>query len=144
MTLAIRPATAADLAPTVELLETAGLPVADLTVGKLAFAADKDEVFQGIICLESFGPIAFLRSLVVAADGRGTGIGAALVTALEVACLSNNVDEMWLLTINADRFFSKLGYETRDRVAAPDAIRGTAEFSGLCPVDAILMSKKLG
>ena len=143
MTLAIRPATAADLADSIALLEEAGLPVADLTADKLAFVAEKDQVFLGVICLESFGDIAFLRSLVVSAKARATGIGPALVTALEVACLADGVEEMWLLTIDADGFFSKLAYELRERAAAPDAIRSTAEFSGLCPSDAILMMKRL-
>ena len=143
MTLAIRPATAADLADSITLLEEAGLPVADLTADKLAFVAEKYQVFLGVICLESFGDIAFLRSLVVSAKARGTGIGPALVTALEVACLADGVEEMWLLTIDADGFFSKLAYELRERTVAPDAIRSTEEFSGLCPSDAILMMKGL-
>jgi len=143
MTLAIRPATAADLAATVALLEDAGLPVADLRAEKLAFVAERNNLFQGVICLESFGKIAFLRSLVVSASARGAGIGAALVTALEVACRSNGVGELWLLTIDADSFFSNLGYETSARVDAPDAIRRTEEFAGLCPRDATLMFKTL-
>ncbi len=143
MTLAIRPATPADLGVTVELLEKAGLPVADLSAGRLAFAAENDGVFQGAIGLESFGDIALLRSLVVSTNARGAGIGAALVTALEVSCLADDVAELWLLTIDADPFFAKLGYSIRDRTDAPDAIRNTKEFSGLCPGDAVLMSKKL-
>ena len=143
MTLAIRPATAADLADSIALLEEAGLPVADLSADKLAFVAEKDQVFLGVICLEPFGHIAFLRSLVVSAKARGTGIGPALVTALEVACLADGVEEMWLLTIDADGFFSKLAYELRKRAIAPDVIRSTEELSGLCPSDAILMMKRL-
>lgn len=143
MTPTIRPAAAADLADSIALLEGAGLPVVDLTADKLAFVAEKDQVFSGVICLEPFGDIAFLRSLAVAAKARGAGIGPALVTALEVACVANGVEEIWLLTIDADEFFSKLAYEIRERAVAPDAIRSTEEFSGLCPSDAILMAKRL-
>jgi amino-acid N-acetyltransferase len=143
MTLAIRPAGAADLALSIDFLRKAGLPVADLSVERLAFIAEIDDVFQGVIGVESFGKIALLRSLVVSTNAREAGIGPALVTALEVACLANGVLELWLLTIDADRFFEKLGFATRDRVDAPDAIRSTGEFGGLCPGDAILMSKNL-
>ena len=143
MTLAIRPATAADLANSIALLEEAGLPVADLTADKLAFVAERNQEFLGVICLEPFGEIAFLRSLVVSTKARGAGVGPALVTALEVACLAKGVEEMWLLTIDADGFFSKLAYALKDRADAPDAIRNTEEFSGLCPSDAILMVKRL-
>ena len=144
MTLTIRPATATDLEPSIELLEKAGLPVTDLAADRLALVAENDKVFQGVIGLESFGAVALLRSLVVAAGARGIGVGPALVTALEVACLADGVGELWLLTIDADAFFTKLGYDTRDRADAPNSIRTTEEFLGLCPGDAVLMSKRLG
>ena len=143
MTLAIRPASAADPAASKELLRKAGLPVADLSAERLAFVAERNGVFQGVIGVESFGTTGFLRSLVVSADARGAGVGPALVTALEVASLASAIEELWLLTIDADRFFEKLGFATRDRADAPDAIQGTEEFRGLCPGDAILMSKEL-
>jgi amino-acid N-acetyltransferase len=143
MTLAIRPASAADLAASIDLLKKAGLPVADLSTDLLAFVAEKNGVFLGVIGVESFARIGLLRSLVVSADARGGGVGPALVTALEVACHANAVEELWLLTIDADRFFEKRGFVARDRADAPDAIQRTAEFQGLCPQDAILMSKIL-
>jgi len=143
VTLTIRPASAADLAASIDLLGKAGLPVTDFSAERLAFIAEKNTEFQGVIGLESFGKIALLRSLVVSADARGVGIGPALVTALEVACLADGVEELWLLTIDADRFFEKLAYTTRDRAGAPDVIQSTEEFRSLCPGDAVLMSKKL-
>jgi amino-acid N-acetyltransferase len=143
VTLTIRPATAADLRAAVELLQGASLPVEDLSADRLALVAEKDDKFQGVIGLELYGDCALLRSLVVSIDARGAGIGPALVTALETICQVNGVGELWLLTIDADVFFARLGYMTRDRADAPDAIRCTEEFSGLCPGDAVLMSKKL-
>ena len=143
MTLQIRPARAADLAATVELLQVAKLPVADLTTDMLTFVAEENGLFTGVIGLETFGETALLRSLVVTVDARGKGVAAALVGALEVLVLANGVRELWLLTIDADQYFQTLGYVTRDRSDAPRAIRSTEEFSGLCPSDAVLMSKKL-
>jgi len=143
MTLAIRPASAADLAASVDLLSKAGLPVADLSADLLAFVAEKNGVFYGVIGVESFAKTGLLRSLVVSEDARGGGVGAALVRALEVACLADAIEELWLLTIDADKFFAKLGFAARDRADAPDAIRSSAEFQGLCPQDAVLMSKIL-
>lgn len=144
MTLTIRPASAPDLAVAIELLEQAGLPVADLSTGHLAFVAEKNVLIQGVIGIEVLGDIALLRSLVVSADARGAGIGVALVTALEVSCIADEVRELWLLTIDAAPFFAKLGYRIRKRSEAPDAIRATREFCGLCPDTAVLMAKKLG
>jgi len=143
MTLTIRPATATDLGASIELLELAGLPSTDLSPDKLALVAEKDDIYQGVIGIEVFGRIALLRSLVVSPLARGAGIGPALVTALETNCLADGIVELWLLTIDADSFFAKMGYTTRDRAEAPAAIRRTAEFSGLCPGDAVLMSKNL-
>ena len=143
MTLTIRPATPADLKMAVELLSGAGLCVGDLSAERLALVAEKDNIFQGVIGLESFGPIALLRSLLVSGDARGAGIGAALLTALESACIADGVAELWLLTFDADAYFAKWGYVPRDRADVPDDIRNTEEFSELCPADTVLMSKSL-
>lgn len=143
MTLTIRPATDKDLDAAMVLLESAGLPIADLSPRKLALVAEKDGIYQGVIGVEGFGRSALLRSLVVSQKARGAGIGAALVSALETNCRADGIGELWLLTIDTDSFFTNLGYVSRDRADAPDTIRQTDEFSGLCPGDAVLMSKNL-
>lgn len=144
MTLTIRPASEIDLSAAIALLNSAGLPVQDLAAETLALVAETDGEPCGVIGLQSFGEVALLRSLVVSHDARGAGIGPALVKALETACLADGVRELWLLTIDVDRFFLKLGYVGRMRSDAPIAIRSTEEFSGLCPGDAVLMSKYIG
>ncbi len=143
ITLIIRPATVADLVGAVELLRHAGLPVADVSAEELSLVAEKDGCLQGVIGLQSFEDVALLRSLAVSADERGAGIGPALVSALETMCLSKGVLELWLLTIDADAFFAKLGYLIAERSDAPQRIRSTEEFSALCPAEAVLMSKRL-
>ena len=143
MTLTIRPANRADLETAVGFLRDAGLPVSDLSADHLAFVAEFNGRFSGVIGLETCGDVGLLRSLLVASESRRGGIGPALVTALEVSCIADGMNELWLLTIDAEQFFSRLGYEIRDRSQAPDVIRSTPEFSGLCPGDAHLMSKRL-
>ncbi len=97
----------------------------------------------GMIGLEKFGNVGLLRSLVVNEAGRGAGLGARLVTELELRARSEHIDELWLLTIDADPFFAQHGYVVAERDDAPNAIRNTAEFSTLCPGDAVLMCKHL-
>lgn len=143
MTLTIRPARPADLAVAIDLLREANLPTADVSANCLALIAEKNTLPQGVIGVESFADVALLRSLVVVPTIRHAGVGRALVTALETLCAAESIRELWLLTIDADAFFGKLGYETRFRDDAPAAICNTAEFSGLCPGDAVLMSKRL-
>jgi len=139
----IRSSRSSDLGAAVRLLLDAGLPLDDLTADHLALVAEEDGELHGLIGLELFGGVGLLRSLVVASHYRSRGLGVALVGALETHARDCGVAELWLLTIDADAFFERLGYGVRRRDAAPDAIRATAEFSALCPADAVLMSKSI-
>ena len=130
-----------DLDAAVRLLSEAGLPVDDATADHLALVTEENGELHGLIGLERFGDVGLLRSLVVASHYRGRGLGEALVSALEAQAQDCGVAELWLLTIDADVFFERLGYGVRRRDAAPDAIQATSEFSTLCPADAVLMSK---
>ena len=102
-----------------------------------------DESPVGMIGIEKFGDVGLLRSLVVDPSARSGGIGARLVAALESMAAERGIAELWLLTIDADAYFSRLGYSVTDRSRAPDVIRRTHEFSSLCPGDATLMRKSL-
>ena len=48
-----------------------------------------------------------------------------------------------LTASHMDAFFARHGYSTMGRENAPAAIQSTAEFSSLCPGDAVLMCKRL-
>ena len=143
MTLRIRRATSEDLPQAKKMLAAAGLPVTDLAAEHLAFAAVDGEQVTGLIGCEPYGDIGLLRSLVVVENARYAGLGRKLVASLEAAARDDGVDELWLLTIDADAYFARLGYKVCERSAAPEMIRGTAEFAGLCPGDAMLMRKRL-
>ncbi len=143
MTKPIRPASGEDLPQVVAMLSAAGLPVADLSAEHLAFVAVDDARVVGAIGFEAYGQAGLLRSLVVAKDARTAGLGRQLVAALEAHAREKGVDELWLLTIDADPYFAQLGYRIRGRQSAPVAIQETAEFSGLCPGDAFMMCKIL-
>ncbi len=134
---------AADIALGMQLLAEAGLPTEDLTIEHLALVAEQNGMVAGIIGLERFDELGLLRSLVVSKDHRRSGLGKALVGALERMVIDGNMAELWLLTIDADPWFARLGYEAQARELAPVEIRGTEEFSNLCPDDAVLMRKIL-
>jgi len=143
MRVRIRQATASDLPRAIELLSVADLPTDDLAPAHLALIAEGDAGTLGVIGLERFGDVALLRSLVVSPLARGAGVGRALVKMLESSARELGVQELWLLTIDADGFFLNLGFNKRERGNAPDAIRDSAEFSSLCPDDAVLMSRAI-
>ena len=137
----IRAATGRDVATALQLLQQAELPTADLTSGNLALIAEDSSGTLGIVGLDEFGVVGLLRSLVVRPSARGRGVGRSLATALERFAHGLGIGELWLLTMDADEYFAGLGFRPRDREDAPDAIRGSEEFSNLCPADAVLMSK---
>ena len=141
----IRSAQASDLTVATAWLSAEGLPIDDLTVDHMdAFiVATQAGEPVGMIGIEKFAEVGLLRSLIVDTACRGVGLGARLVAALELRARSEHIDELWLLTIDADAFSTRHGYVVADRDHAPDAIRDTAEFSTLCPGDAVLMHKRL-
>ncbi len=139
----IRAATDGDLAAAIEMLDMAGLPTRDLSSRHLALVAESETGIAGVIGLEAFGDVGLLRSLIVSPNVRGGGVGYSLVKSLELLAREHGIEELWLLTIDADAFFSKLNFNVRRREHAPDAIQGSEEFSALCPDDAVLMSKSL-
>lgn len=131
------------------LLDEAGLPIADLGPGHLVdfLVAERSGAGQsetlGIIGLQRFNQVGLLRSLVVSQRDRKSGLGRRLVSAVEANASCAGVKALWLLTIDAERYFENLGYKMMSRESAPDTIRNTEEFSGLCPDGAYLMRKVL-
>jgi amino-acid N-acetyltransferase len=105
--------------------------------------AESDGEVIGLVGLQVFDTIGLLRSLVVAKNARSSGLGGKLVGAIEAAAQTAGIDELWLLTIDAEKFFSRHGYEFAARKDAPDSIRQTDEFRELCPDNAHLMYKSV-
>lgn len=127
------------------LLLASELPVDDLGPQKLDgfLIAEDDNAMVGLIGLEVLGTVGLLRSLVVEKSARRSGLGGKLVGALESAAQTAGIAELWLLTIDAERFFQRHDFEIVDRAAAPGEIRHSDEFSTLCPGTAWLMRKSL-
>ena len=148
-TIVIRDAKQNDWQNVRRLLNEAGLPVADLGPEQLVdfLVAERSRTGQsetlGIIGLQRFNQVGLLRSLVVSQSDRKSGLGRRLVSALEANACCADVKDLWLLTIDAERYFESLGYKMMSRESAPDSIRNTQEFSGLCPDGAYLMRKVL-
>lgn len=128
-----------------QLLTDAGLPTEDLGPDMMDgfLIAESGKSIVGVVGLQVFDNIGLLRSLVVAEDARKAGFGGHLLGAVEAAAQTAGIDELWLLTIDANSFFSRHGFDTSSRDEAPDSIRQTEEFRELCPGDAHLMVKSL-
>ena len=85
-----------------------------------------------------------MRSLVVRSDYRGRGIAARLVAELEARARKHGFNDVYLLTLDALEYFrQQFGYQEIERETAPNGIRQSSQFSGVCPDSAILMYKTL-
>ncbi len=132
--------------PQVEaLLQSAELPTSDLGTapGLQLFGVADAHGLIAVVGVEPHGEVGLLRSLAVAAESRGMGLGRALVRHAEAWARAQGVATLYLLTRHAAGFFAHLGYIETPREAAPAAIAATAEFSWLCPASAAFMRKAL-
>lgn len=129
----------------VELLTACKLPVADICASGPAqyFGAFENEELIGAVGLEAYGDVALVRSLAVKPTLRGNGLGGMLLAYVEQHAAAHRIRELYLLTTTAASFFSTKGYAVAERGQAPEAIRATAQFSGLCPSVASFMCKRL-
>ena len=91
--------------------------------------------------LESFGSSALVRSVVVAGDRRGAGLGRIIVEELEKVAREARIGRLILLTQTAAEFFAHQGYRVIERTDVPQDVQGSAEFRSLCPASAICMMK---
>lgn len=133
------------LSAAVELLAAAGLPTEDLTEGHCEhfFFTGPAARPDGLVGLELLGDVALLRSLVVTKQRRNTGAGSRLLVHAELHARRHGVKHLYLLTTTTEAFFARHGYMRAPREAAPDAVRATREFSGICPASSAFMVKHL-
>lgn len=126
------------------LLSDNQLPLDDLATAAVEFivAVEGEHVF-GVVGLERFGDAGLLRSLAVAPDQRGAGLGGALVQAVESLAREQGLRQLVLLTLTSAPFFARRGYALTARESVPAAVRDSAEFRSICPASAACMSKAL-
>jgi amino-acid N-acetyltransferase len=141
--MSVRAATPEDLDGITSLLRTADLPSDDLSPQSMKhfFVLTERQTSVGAVGLEIYDDSALLRSLVVAKEARGRGYGAQLVNAAEAYARGLDLRAMYLLTTTAEHFFRARGYVPIDRGRAPEAIKGSTQFSSLCPSTAVVMVK---
>jgi N-acetylglutamate synthase-like GNAT family acetyltransferase len=126
------------------LLESAELPTSDLESARPEFVVVREDgqvVAAG--ALQRFGSSALLRSVVVAEDRRGSGLGQMIVWELERLARAASINRLFLLTLTASEFFARQGYRVTERSAVPKEVQGSDEFRSLCPNSAVCMAKSL-
>jgi amino-acid N-acetyltransferase len=129
-----------DLAAVASLLELCKLPTNDLEAHDFIVALDENRVV-GCVGIELDGPL--LRSLAVDPASRGKGIANELCSRLLQHAESHGIQEIYLLTDSAERFFERIGFEKVSRENAPEWIQKHKQFTTLCPSTAVVMHKRL-
>ncbi len=144
MTPTLRRATPADDSRLRAFLEAAGLPAADVASGAQEYLLLEDgDALVGTIGLEPIGPDALVRSLAVAPDRRGRGLGRRLDEAAAARARARGVATLYLLTTTAEAFAARRGYERIPRSEVPAAVLALPQFRVLCPATAVCMRRRL-
>jgi len=144
-TIRFRASTAADEGSLRALLESVGLPVADVATGRQEYLLAFDgEQLVGAVGLEVVGEDGLLRSLAVAMPWRGRGVARELHEGILAAARRRGLRTLYLLTTTAEGFATKGGFGPVDRSEVPPGIRALAQFRALCPATAVCMRRRIG
>lgn len=139
----IREATSSDLVAVERLLRANKLPVDGVSENFSGFLVAEDEgTIAGAVGLERYGSAALLRSAVVSPANRGTGVGRQLVESLLRRAKEDGIDELYLLTTTAEKYFPRFGFAPTTRTAVPESVKASAEFRGACPDTAVVMTRR--
>jgi N-acetylglutamate synthase-like GNAT family acetyltransferase/SAM-dependent methyltransferase len=143
-TIKIQTAKATDFDNVKSLLTSSDLPTDDLELNLTNFLlAFSDDQLVGVAGVDVVENIGLLRSVAVDLAYRNHKIAQRLITDLTRMVALQGVKTLYLLTTSADGYFQKLGYERIERTDAPQTIQQTAQFKGLCPSSAVIMSKNI-
>lgn len=141
----IRKARESDLPAVEQLLIASKLPLEGVRdhFGDFIVAEDSNGI-EGAVGLEKYDSVALLRSAVVAPEHRGSGIGRRLVEQVLERAEEDGIDELYLLTTTAEKYFPRFGFAPTTRAAVPQELKSSAEFRGACPDTAVVMKRRLG
>jgi amino-acid N-acetyltransferase len=140
----IERASPADVPAVEALLSAAGLPLdgaADaLSAGVVAREGGR---IVAAAAVERYGESGLLRSVVVAPERRGTGLGRRIVAAAEDLARREGVRDLYLLTETAADWFPRLGYRVVPRADAETAVGASVEFTSVCRDTGVAMRRRL-
>jgi GNAT superfamily N-acetyltransferase len=95
-----------------------------------------------VVARDEAGSVALLRSLAVASEFRGQGLGTALVAHAEAAAGSRGVAELFLLATSARGFSAERGCQEVPMSSAPLAIVTHPQFTTLRPSSATVTMRR--
>jgi amino-acid N-acetyltransferase len=133
-----------DAAEIEKVLTRSGLPIDGITAHLKHFIiAVSDNSVIGIVGIEVYSDVGLLRSLAVLPEARGKGIGKELFSRAIAHAHTENICELYLLTVTAEGFFAKHGFRRIERARVPAPLQESIEFKSLCPRSAICMKMQM-
>jgi len=148
----IRRSTIEDLPGIERLLAESSLPTAGIadmlaTDASSFFVAEdrgqgRGEAIVGVAGLEACGDNALLRSVAVRPEWRSRGVGNELVSRVVSDAESRGLNALYLLTLTAERYFPRFGFERIERSTVPAGVADTVEFKSACPDTATVMMRR--
>ena len=141
----IESATERDLPDIHTLLERLHLPIAgvDEHLATMLVAREGGQII-GTAGLELYADGALLRSVGVEPSHQGKQLGQQLTDAALHLATTHGVNTVYLLTMSAERYFPKFGFERISRDQVPPSVRQSVEFqSSVCSTSAIAMRKQI-
>ena len=129
-----------DLPEVLALLGASKLPVVgiDQHVPSMIVARETTTIV-GCAAVEVYGETGLLRSVAVAPQWRGTGLGQRLTRAALELARARSVRTVYLLTTTAEGFFPRFGFVPISRAELDPALQQSAELRGACPATAVAM-----
>jgi amino-acid N-acetyltransferase len=139
-----REASKEDLLDIGRLLCSSNLPSQDIVEHIDNFVViEENEIIIGVGGLEISGRVGLVRSIVVAPEHRGNGIGKKIYKLLEIKANDLGINTLYLLTESAAEYFLKLGFVIKDRADVPLSVMETKQFKELCPPSAKVMFREI-
>ncbi len=145
MGTSIERAHATDTAAIRALLEENHLPLEGLAdhLKTTLVARLNGSVVVGSAGLEVYPDGALLRSVAVATERQGEGLGRQLTAAAIQLAKTIGVPAVYLLTTTAEDYFPRFGFERIQRAEVPTSVQTSVEFTSACPNSATVMRKVL-
>lgn len=148
---AFRAANIYDLPAIESLLTAMNLPTAgvgdlmrrDASQFVVATASESSPDIVAVAGLEVCCNHALLRSVAVQSEWQRHGLGRELVKRVVCDAESRGIHALYLLTMTAEYYFPRFGFERVDRNAVPSEIAETLEFKSACPASAVAMKRAL-
>ncbi|WP_135257397.1 GNAT family N-acetyltransferase [Thermus caldilimi] len=138
----IRPLLPGEWATARALLQEAHLPLEGLEATRL-FLLEEEGHPLGLVGYEGYPPFALLRSLGVAKEFRGQGLGLCLLRFAINEVKKRGFKEAYALTQTIPVLLIREGSVEVPRQKAPPPLLVSQEFQGACPASARLFRRVL-